>query len=76
MLDCRKVLDELANYLDDDAAVAIRQQLEEHLEHCRPCRVLVDSTRKTIKIVTGCGSFEVPVNLSSKIMARIRTHKI
>ncbi len=72
MLDCRQVLDELANYLDDETAASIRQQLEEHLEHCRPCRVLVDSTRKTIQIVTECGSFEMPVDLSSKIMARVR----
>ena len=72
MLDCREVLTELGNYLDDQTAVEIRRELEEHLAHCRTCHVLVDSTHKTVKIVTECRSFELPVDLSSRIMARIR----
>ena len=72
MIDCREVLAELGNDPDDQAAVEIRRELEEHLAHCRTCHVLVDSTRKTVKIVTECRSFELPVDLSSRIMARIR----
>lgn len=72
MIDCREVLAELSNYVDDQAIAEIRHELEDHLARCGPCHVLVDSTRKTLKIVTGCGSFELPVDLSSRIMARIR----
>jgi anti-sigma factor RsiW len=66
---------ELENYLDDETAVAARQHLEEHLSRCHECRVLVDSTRKTIKIMTECDSFELPASLSQKIMARINAGK-
>ena len=72
MLDCRSVIAELGNYLDEDCAADLRRHLEAHLEHCRSCRVLVDSTRKTIRLVTDSGSFEIPVDLSGKIMAKIR----
>lgn len=75
MLSCQDLLTELGNYLDDEVSAAIRQQLEEHLSHCRVCTVLVDSTRKTLKIVTESSSFELPAGLSGRIMAKIRAAK-
>ena len=72
MFSCRDLLAELSNYLDDQTAVEVRQELEVHLSHCHTCQVLIDSTRKTVKIVTECRSFELPAGLSARIMARIR----
>ena len=51
---------EIGNYLEGDVADEVRQQLEHHLSHCQTCTVLVDSTRKTLKIVTDTGSFDLP----------------
>ena len=72
MLDCRSVIAELGNYLDEDCAADLRRHLEAHFEKCPSCRVLVDSTRKTISLVTDSGSFELPMDLSSKIRAKIK----
>jgi Putative zinc-finger len=67
---------ELGNYLDGEVAEEIRVQLENHISHCRSCTVLVDSTRKTLKIVTETGSFDLPQSVfkpvQDKIMARVR----
>jgi hypothetical protein len=67
---------EIGNYLDGEVADEIRIQLENHLSHCQSCTVLVDSTRKTLKIVTDTGSFDLPQAafspISEKIMSRIR----
>jgi hypothetical protein len=67
---------EIGNYLDGDVAAEVRAQLEQHLAHCRTCTVLVDSTRKTLRIVTDSGSFDLPEQafkpLGEKIMARLR----
>jgi hypothetical protein len=67
---------EIGNYLDGDLAVEVRAQLEQHLAHCRTCTVLVDSTRKTLKVVTDSGSFDLPEQafkpVGDKIMARLR----
>ena len=52
MINCADFMAELDNYLDGEVAVAVRAQLEQHLAHCKICTVLVDSTRKTLKIVT------------------------
>jgi hypothetical protein len=67
---------EIGNYLDGEVAAEVRQQLEQHLSHCATCQVVVDSSRKTIQIVTDSGSFDLAQPmlgpLAKEIMARIR----
>jgi mycothiol system anti-sigma-R factor len=75
LLNCQDVLQELANYLDDDCAQTVRRELEAHLAKCSACQVLVDSTRKTIRLVTSCSTFELPPSLSEKVMAQIALHR-
>lgn len=76
MLSCADFLAELGEYIDDGASVDLRVHLEEHLRECKSCQVIVDSTRKTIKILTESGSFTLPSAgiepLVSEVMARIR----
>ena len=72
MLSCKDLLEELGDYLDDEVSADLRRQLEEHLAECKPCKVVTDSARQTVKIVAGCRSFELPPKFSSKIMAKIR----
>ena len=72
MFSCDDLLDHLNDYLDDQAAADVRRELETHLGGCRPCKVVLDSTSATIKIVSGCKSFDLPAQLSAKIMAKIR----
>ena len=76
MYSCSDVLTELGNYLDDDLANEVRSQLEQHLAHCKTCKVIYDSTRKTLKVVTESESFELPEGVSEslvdKIMSQIR----
>jgi hypothetical protein len=62
---------ELANFLDDQVAAEIRRELEIHLAHCRTCQALYDSARKTLTIVTESHSFELPEEVSSRILERI-----
>ena len=76
MISCADFLAELGDYIDEAASVDLRTHLEQHLRECKTCQVIVDSTRKTIKIVTESGSFTLPSDavepLVSEVMARIR----
>jgi len=67
---------EVGNYLEGEVAAEVRLQLEHHLSHCQTCTVLVDSSRKTVKIVTDSGSFDLPEAafrpIAVQIMNRIR----
>jgi anti-sigma factor (TIGR02949 family) len=72
VISCKDLLDELGDYLDEDLTPELRRELEKHLADCRPCKVVADSARMTVKIVTDCGSFELPRKMSAKIMAKVR----
>ena len=71
---------EIGNYLDGDAASEVRLQVEQHLAHCATCQVVVDSSRKSIRIVTESGSFDLPDPLlkpiAKEIMNRIRESQV
>ena len=77
MINCADFIAEIGNYLDGDLAAEVRRQLEHHLSHCSTCQVVLDSTKKTIRIVTDSGSFDLPAAASkpitAEIMTRIRT---
>lgn len=71
MFSCDDFRDGLSDLVDDEAARALRDQLERHLAECRTCRVLYDSTRKTIRIVTDAGSWELPADVSERLAVKI-----
>lgn len=73
MYSCTEVLMELSNYLDDELATEVRAQLESHLLHCKTCRVIYDSAKKTLRIVTDSGSFDLPDDVSESLVGRIMT---
>ena len=47
-MDCNEVLEQLAEYLDDDAREELCQAIEAHLTRCHDCRLEVDTVKKTI----------------------------
>ena len=67
MVTCAQVLKELSNYIDEDVDPQLRAEIEEHLRGCRRCSVLVDSTRRTLRIVGDDRVFEVPVGYSERL---------
>ena len=76
MISCADFMAEIGNYLEGDVAEEVRFQLEHHLSHCQTCTILVDSSRKTLRIVTDTGSFDLPEAtfrpIAERIMSRIR----
>ena len=77
MLSCAEFLTEFGDYIDQVASPDLRIRLEEHLRECKTCRVIVDSTQKTIKIVTDHETFTLaPGDLEpivTGVMAKVRS---
>jgi len=71
MITCEEFFVEFGDYLENRVSPEVRQELELHLSQCRPCHVLYDSTRKTLKIVTESSSFDLPQDVSESIVNRI-----
>ena len=77
MITCEEFFAEFADYLENQVSPEVREELELHLSQCRACHVLVDSSQKTVKIVTESTSFELPQSVSDpiidRVMAKLRT---
>jgi len=67
----------IGDYLEGEVAAEVRLQLEAHLSHCNTCQVVFDSARKTVRVLTDSGSFDLPEAaakpITEKIMAQIRS---
>ena len=79
MITCDEFFAEFGDYLENHVSPEVRKELELHLSQCRACRVLYDSSRKTVKLVTESSSFELPESVSEpiidRVMARLRTSR-
>jgi predicted anti-sigma-YlaC factor YlaD len=79
MFSCAEFLSEFGDYLDGCASPEVRLCIEEHLRECKSCQVIIDSTAKTIRIVTESDSFDLPADqiepLVQGVMSRIRDLK-
>lgn len=64
LISCSDFLAQMGDYLEGEVADVVRIQIESHLAHCRTCQVIYDSSRKTVKIVTESGCFDLPEDVS------------
>jgi anti-sigma factor RsiW len=65
---CAALLDQLHDYIDGELEAALCAEIEEHLAGCDDCRVLVDTTQKTITLYRR----QTPVDLPEGAMARLQ----
>ncbi len=76
MFSCAEFLSEFGDYLDGCASPEVKSCIEEHLRECKSCQVIVDSTAKTIRIVTESDLFTLSADQIEPIvlgvMSRIR----
>ncbi len=72
MMDCKEVLANLSDYVDGDVSAELRKTIESHIAHCRRCRVVLDTTRRTLKLVLDAEPFEVPLAVSARLYMRLQ----
>jgi predicted anti-sigma-YlaC factor YlaD len=71
-LTCQQVLEELNNYVENEATAELRRAIERHLEHCPRCWVVYDTTARTLRIVTEADPFELPLDASARLYQRLQ----
>jgi anti-sigma factor RsiW len=67
MMRCQKIILELSNYLDNEMDNSLRLEFEEHMGRCPNCRVIIDTTRRTIEVYRGCEPVPLPESLHNKL---------
>ena len=58
-MNCKNIVKELSNYLEEALEPSLKASIEKHLEGCEDCRIVVDTTKKTIQIF--CNSEPAPL---------------
>lgn len=75
-MTCKEFLAQLDDLIDGGLSPETRAELEAHLNHCEHCKVVYNTTRKTIQVYRSNELYDLPDNLRdrlhSAIMARCK----
>jgi anti-sigma factor (TIGR02949 family) len=66
--NCRQLLGSLSEYVDGELDDELCSVLEEHLEGCQDCRIVVDTLRKTVYLYHASSQEEnVPMEIRTRL---------
>ncbi len=71
MLDCKHVWREISNYLENDLAPELRREIELHLETCKHCAALLDSTHNVLVLIADERTFELPIDFHERLKKKL-----
>lgn len=66
-MNCKGVIEELNDHLDGNLDPDLAKELASHLEHCEDCRVIVDTTKKTVDIICDTEPAELPPEVRERL---------
>ena len=72
LLTCSRFLEELSEYLDESVQGELREELEAHVAECPNCWVVVDTTKKTLRIYKGMEPEPLPDDLQARLMGALQ----
>jgi anti-sigma factor RsiW len=70
-LDCKHVWQHISAYIDGEVDVALRADIDKHLETCEICSAVLDSTRNVVILIADDRVFELPVGFSKRLHDRL-----
>jgi anti-sigma factor RsiW len=70
--ECKNCLQQISDYLDGQLDAGLKRRLEEHLVSCHRCKVVLDSTRKTIELYCDGKLFQLPGDVRARLHAALR----
>lgn len=70
-LGCEEVLEQLGEYLDEDARAELCEAIEQHLERCHDCQVEVDTIKKTILLYHADRVVPIPTGVSERVVTAL-----
>jgi len=66
-LNCKDVIREVSEYLDGNLGAGVKSDLEIHLAKCHDCRLIIDTTRKTIDIFCNSEPVALPQDVRNRL---------
>jgi len=69
--NCRQLFSRLSEYLDRELDEQTCSEIDAHLDGCLPCRVCMETLKKTVSICQNLDEEEVPQDFSDRLRALI-----
>ena len=70
--ECPDYINELNDYLDGRIDPALCKEIEEHLGHCKKCRIMVDTMRQTVSLCREGKPEPLPKAVEDKLLGLLR----
>jgi predicted anti-sigma-YlaC factor YlaD len=72
-VDCRKLAELLIDFVSGECAEETRLHIEEHLGHCPPCVIYVETYRLTIQMTRKLPPVPMPPQLADRLWRVVET---
>jgi len=72
VLSCKHFVAGLSDYLDGALSNTVRAEFDRHAAVCARCRIVFDTTRKTVELYKQFLPCAVTPSLDSRVMAALR----
>lgn len=71
--NCKSLLGALSDYVDGELEAELCREIEKHIAECENCRIVVDTTRRTIELVHAANLPEggLPDEVRSRLFKRL-----
>jgi anti-sigma factor (TIGR02949 family) len=69
--NCKALLGDLSEYIDGELPPELCAEIEKHLEGCENCRVVLNTTRRTIDLVQVPTDENVPDDVRERLFKRL-----
>jgi anti-sigma factor (TIGR02949 family) len=69
--NCKALLGSLSEYIDGELPAELCEEIEKHLEGCENCRVVLNTTRRTIDLIHMPTGEKVPVDVRERLFKRL-----
>lgn len=73
---CAQLESQLPDYLDGEAKEAICRAIEEHLESCDNCRIVIDTLKKTISLYCRAPREDVPMAVHDRLVRTLSLEEL
>jgi len=71
-MNCEALLGSLSEYIDGELSLELCREIEKHLAGCENCRVVLNTTRRTIDLVQSpAESVPVPHDVRERLFKRL-----
>jgi predicted anti-sigma-YlaC factor YlaD len=68
-INCEKLLSSISDYIDSEVSEEFCHRIEQHIANCEHCRVVVDTTNKTIRLYHDAAhETEIPEDVRGRLV--------